>query len=80
MRLLQVVFLCNTAPNAQTQITQVDEPRPCEYIVMIATPLVCADSGFHTINAGEVQVVDAAVKDGHEDWMLEISEVLYKSF
>lgn len=77
-REVDVKYACNSAPSAQTVIHAIEEPKPCTYSVVIATPLVCSDPSFTVVVAGApVAVAEVAEKtDGHEDWLLSISETI----
>ena len=77
-RQVDVKYVCNQAPNAQTVLHAIDEPQPCTYSVVVATPLVCSDPSFAVVTAGApVAVAEAAEKpDGHEDWYISLSETI----
>ncbi len=74
-----VKFACNDG-GTESVFYSIEEPAVCSYLATVVTPAVCVDPDFPRIKVtGQIetqQAGPAAADDGHEDWLLQLSESL----
>jgi hypothetical protein len=72
-----IKFACNDG-GSETVFHSIDEPATCSYLATVVTPLVCSDPDFPKLQvSAQVEMNhdhQAAPDDGHEDWLMQLSE------